>query len=449
MSNNRTTPRDLGNGLRLRWATAADADAVAEAASWIFKSDRTGEPSPGVFHTTMQKFSGTHPVVNATDWVLVEDTTAANKVVAFTNLQRQQWHYDGIPFAVGRPEYVGTDKEYRNRGLIRAIFNALHERSAERGELVQAITGIGYFYRQFGYEYLLDLEGTRHTPLAAIPAAPAAGEPYTLRPATLDDLAFIAALYAQRTADVRVATIIPEAGWHAVLTNTEEKHFPEWRLRIVQNAAGEPCGYVRTPVRLWGDQLTVLDLAAADGHELRLVAQSVLRGLRTVGEELAAKEADATFTTLQLQLGTEHPVYTALGPAVAQRRDRPYAWFVRVADLPAFLRQIAPVLERRLAASPMASYSGDLCLNFYKGGVKMVFERGKLLDAQPWQMPDQRGTWMGASFPPKVFWQLLFCYRSLDDLYVAYPDASVFDDTLEALLNALFPKGRSFVTAFD
>ena len=62
---------------------------------------------------------------------------------------------------VGRPELVGTLPEFRNRGLIRAQMDILHQWSAERGQPVQAITGIPFFYRQFGYEMALPLQGGR------------------------------------------------------------------------------------------------------------------------------------------------------------------------------------------------------------------------------------------------------------------------------------------------
>ncbi len=33
----------------------------------------------------------------------------------------------GFPFGVGRPELVGTLPEYRNRGLVRAQFEEVHQ----------------------------------------------------------------------------------------------------------------------------------------------------------------------------------------------------------------------------------------------------------------------------------------------------------------------------------
>ena len=68
----------------------------------------------------------------------------------------QTWTYDGIAFGVGRPELVGTAPAYRRRGLVRTQFEVLHQRSAERHERLQAITGIPWYYRQFGYEMALN-----------------------------------------------------------------------------------------------------------------------------------------------------------------------------------------------------------------------------------------------------------------------------------------------------
>jgi predicted acetyltransferase len=72
---------------------------------------------------------------------------------------RHKWEYGGIPFGVGRPEIVASDPGYRERGLVRAVFELLHARSAALGHMAQGITGIPYYYRQFGYEYALDQGG--------------------------------------------------------------------------------------------------------------------------------------------------------------------------------------------------------------------------------------------------------------------------------------------------
>ena len=115
---------------------------------------------------------------------------------------------------------------------------------------------------------------------------------------------------------------------------------------------------------------------------------------------------------------------------------------MRVANLPGFIHHIAPVLERRLANSPLGDYNGELKLDFYRIGLRMVFEHGKLTIVENWQ----RSAWEyneNAAFPPLVFLQLLFGYRSLDDLRYAFPDVKVKEES-ELVLNMLFPAKPSW-----
>ncbi len=50
-----------------------------------------------------------------------------------------------------------------------------------------------------------------------------------------------------------------------------------------------------------------------------------------------------------------------------------------------------------------------------------------------------------AAFPDLTFLQLLFGFRSLDELRHAFPDCSVASDHARALLPVLFPKKPSHV----
>ena len=115
------------------------------------------------------------------------------------------------PVDVGRPEQVATHPDYRRRGLVRALFEAFHQRSAADGELLQAITGIEYFYRQFGYEYALDLAAI--APFADIPnLKDGETEAYRLRPATIDDIPLLMELYERDRAKHGIDRH-PEAYW--------------------------------------------------------------------------------------------------------------------------------------------------------------------------------------------------------------------------------------------
>src|SRR5579883_1557166 len=161
--------RDLGNGLVLRWSTAEDTEGLEQLTSMVFRDSPQEPPNQPLADLLHHLLSDTHPLMGSVDYALVEDMRKqGNRIVACTCLWRQTWEYEGIPFRIGRPEIVATDPEYRNRGLIREIFGLVHARSAAEGHLVQAITGIPYYYRQFGYEYALDLDNRDVDPVIQV-----------------------------------------------------------------------------------------------------------------------------------------------------------------------------------------------------------------------------------------------------------------------------------------
>ena len=95
----------------------------------------------------------------------------------------------------------------------------------------------------------------------------------------------------------------------------------------------------------------------------------------------------------------------------------------------------------------MAGYTGELKIDFYRGGLRLVFEQGRLTDAadfraEGWDPEHQAG------FPPLVFLQLLFGRRSLAELRYAFPDVWA-DQIGRPLLEALFPARPSWVLPLD
>jgi len=437
--------RDLGNGLSLRWSTNDDTEEIAYLASSVF---RDGAEAPLNFHLAKlirELMSGNHPLMGSNDFVVVEDLRRKeHPFVACTCLWSQTWEFEGVPFQFGRPEIVATDPAYRNRGLVRAIFEVIHARSEAEGHLAQAITGIRYFYRQFEYEYALDLGGRSITYLSLIPQArEGAQEPYTLRDAVEEDIPLIKSLYDRR----RVYSIVSsplEDRWlcyHIQTWKTLDSD-ESWHLQMIVDTSNVSKGFLLTPTIRWDQSIAVLALEVLPELNLQEVLPVILRAIHAQGLQVRAQADAGPLTEIHFNLGQSHPVYDALGNALAPRHIPPYSWYVRVANLPGFIHHIAPVLERRLANSPLGGYNGELKLDFYRSGLRMVFERGKLTIVENWS----RSTWEyneNAAFPPLVFLQLLFGYRSLDDLRYAFPDVKVKDES-ELVLNILFPARPSW-----
>ncbi len=436
--------RDLGDGLRLRWSNAEDTEELVYLTSMVFRDSETEPPNIRLGNLIREFMSGNHPLMGPQDFVIVEDTyRTEHRIVACTCFWSQAWEYEGIPIALGRPEIVATDPAYRNRGLVRALFEEIHARSEAQGDLAQGITGISYFYRQFGYEYALNLGGRVTTSLSLIPQAKEL-EPYVLRDAVEADIPFILVLYDRRRLESIVSMPVDERWlrYHIQTWNVIETD-DSWHLQIVSDRTGSAIGFLLTPVVRWGKQTEVYACEIVPEVNMQAVLPSILRTVAAQGAELCVRPGTEPLAEVSFNLGATHPVYDVLGIALTSRRYAPYAWYVRVPDVPRFLQHIAPVLERRLAESPLGRSSGELHINLYRGGLHMVFEDGKLTLVEPWRSPAY-GRIEDAGIPQMVFLQLLFGYRSLDDLRFAFPDVWVKDEA-ELLLKTLFPMKPSWV----
>ncbi len=254
--------------------------------------------------------------------------------------------------------------------------------------------------------------------------------------------------YNRRRAESIVWTDIPENHWRYLFEGWKAQPAQDKmnNLMIIIDASGAPQGYIHTTAQRRDKDLKVWAMETAGGVNMQALMPSILRALQAYGLQMPTSEPDTEpLSEISFMLGRTHPVYEVLGDELAPLQKRPYAWYVRVADLPAFLQHIAPVLERRLANSTIAGYTGEVKLDFYHDGLRLVFESGQLKSAEKWRVPVYDSN-AGAGFPPLVFSQVVFGHRTLDELRHAFPDVWVSNE-LEVVLKTLFPARPSFVLA--
>ena len=439
--------QELGDGLLMRWSTAADTDNIAQLTSIVFRDKEEEPPNQSMYATIQSLMSGRSPVMGPGDYAIVEDLhKEGNPVVAGICFQRLTWEYAGIPFLMTRPEIVATHPAYRNRGLIRKLFDVIHARSTVEGRLLEGITGISYFYRQFGYEYALDLEYSQKVPVAAIPEAKEdeVGA-CRLREATIEDLPRIQELYDQQRAKTLVSTRLDETHFSWLLDGWKEN--PERDKTDISLVVVDPenriQGYIVLPVKRRGLNLVIWQMATDNRVNLQAMMPSILRALRAYGEKLPTTKPDVkAIENIKFFLYEKHPVYEAL-TGLIDEPEPPYGWYIRISDLPKFIQHIAPALEQRLIGSVVANYTGELKLDFYRDGLRLVFEQGRLVTAEKWRSTVFNNSSDGG-FPPLVFYKALLGYRSLADLRRAYPDVWVNNSVL---FNTLFPAQVSWAIA--
>ena len=371
------TPIDLGDNLRLRFAIPEDFDA------WVDFNERMREYDPssnrvGVWaHELM---SGRHPTTRAGDFTVIEDTQTG-KIVSSLCLIPQTWSYGGIPFGCSRIEQVGTDPVYRRRGLIRAQMDVIHALSASKDDLMQAITGIPWYYRQFGYEYALDLYYGRVVS-APLPN-PESNAQCRVRPLTDSDQAFVRSVYEHNARRQPFSVVRSDEHWEWEFSGrtTDSEVYRAWL--IIEDTAQRPVGFIQYHPMLptkkpnpW--RLVVRQCALAPGVSHLNIVPDLLSELSRYVQLLQdpdQEEENAQPGEFVFFLGRDDPVYAGL-PRSFESSQWGYAWYIRVPDLAAFLLHVRPALEQHMLGTPAEGYTGALTLDFFRGGLRFTFAGG-------------------------------------------------------------------------
>jgi GNAT superfamily N-acetyltransferase len=434
-------PKKLKDDLVLRWATPDD---VAKLAAFNVRvlSDDPEKPEMALAHWTEDLMRGDHPTTSVSDFTVVVDEKVGGKIVSSVCLISQTWLYEALPIGVGRPELVGTDPAYRRRGLIRSQFEAIHAKSGARGELVQAITGIPWYYRQFGYGMALDLGGGRMFLWSRSGNDKAVEkEAYRIRPAVAADWPTLQTLNEANNAGSLICRTRDAATWQYEMVIPHPKSYYSRNFLVVETAVSTPKPIAYVEYKQWGNSYTVRELGVLPGHSWRAVGLFLMRHFQKMAADLQEKEGKQLHGVYFL-LGQAHPIYEALGEQL-EKLKRPYAWYIRLPDLPDFLRHIRPVLEQRLAASVLAGHSGTSKLNLYQQHLSLRFENGKLKEIgsyTPKQVSDG-----DIHFPGTTFLQLLFGQATLDALNTVHADCYASNVEAAVLCNILFPKKPSWL----
>jgi predicted N-acetyltransferase YhbS len=365
-----------------------------------------------------------HPDITDDDFLLIEDKSRGD-IVSTVCLIPWQHRCEEVTLRVAMLEMVATHPNYRQRGLVRALIKRFHQIVSERHFDFIIIEGIPYYYRQFGYAYAMDHGRMDSLPVWRIPDLPAsATERYQRRPATLDDLPTLTQLYQRAIAPLQWATLRPPAYWRYLL---QAANYP---VQMVEDRqTGEVTGYLCAIQQPIAGRTRVFESSLADAA----TALSVLRQLKQE-------------TANELQLGW--PLTNTLLQVGRSLGSTPMAgdqWLLRIPDVAALLSKLAPVLERRLAASSWAGLTATLLINLFRQAFALRFIDGKLYEISRAGFVDAS---MGADggdlcIPPDAFVRLIFGYRTLDELQDGWPDI-VVRPASRHLLDSLFVKAPGY-----
>jgi hypothetical protein len=427
------SPRGIGHGLVLRRSSKNDSERLAEFNSRIHGDDETDRIRVGVW--TKDMLSGNHPTMHSDDFTIVEEKKTG-KIISSLNLIPQTWSYRGIPFAVGRPEAVGTDPEFRNRGLVRLQFECVHEWSKQRGDLLQGITGIPYYYRLFGYEMAVELDASNIGYESQVPKlAEGEEERYFFRLVNEEDIPFLMQLDDKATKPMLLHCSRDVNSWRYEISGRSLDNCSRRQIMVIQDRENQRLGAIMHPFYLDHDYSSLIYYELTNEASFANITPAVIRYIWNTGKKYSA-ESGKKMLGFNFVLVGEHPAIKVASNYLPKQK-RPYAWYIRVPDLLKFLLLVSPALEYNLAHSVCSGYTGSLDICLYSKAIKIEMQDGKISNIAESKYPDEKK--MDVSFPGLTFLQILFGWRDIYELRYAFSDCTLKEEKL-ALVESLFPK---------
>jgi hypothetical protein len=285
--------------------------------------------------------------------------------------------------------------------------------------------GIPYYYRQYGYAYCVEGDWYESLPAWRIPdAAESESGAYRLRQATLEDVPVLTEIYHNANQPLQFYKLRSQEHWKYMLEWTK------FQVQIVESqTTGQAAGYIGLGKPEYPARIQILE----SGISNQEAGFAVLRALKVGagGDVRLCWPQNSTLARLAHTLGSV---------------TRPGGqWLLHIPAPAGFLTRIAPVLERRLAASDCEGLTKDLIINLFRQAYKLVFKSGKLVQVESLGFVDSS---MGADggdlcIPPDAFIRLVFGYCSLDELRDAWPDI-VMKARSRHLVDVLLPRMASY-----
>lgn len=328
-----TEPVPLSGGLLLRPSTPTDDEQVG-----ALLADR-GDADDAVDHRLVVH----DPAAGHGACAVVVDGDRVVSTALLLDEQVRVGHGAGaVTLPAGQVELVATDRAYEGRGLVRALMSWAHRRSAERGHLLGVMIGISYFYRQFGYDYAIDIPPAPI--LTGVPDAPGTG---SLRAATAADLPAMVRL--QDAVQARADVAVPHSE-------------PRWRWLLGRD------GTTLWVVEREGD--VVATGRATDPDEGVLLAEAAALDPMAAADLVAGLAATAGPDGLAVQRRRGH-VDDVCAPWYGPVADRAEQYYVRLPDPVAVLDALRPTLWQRHVAGGLDRGGRDLVLSTFRAHYRL------------------------------------------------------------------------------
>ena len=392
------------DGIEIRGARSDELDAVATLLA------ERGEPADAVDLRLVadDPDEGLDTVLVAVD---------GGRVVSTATLLRETVRVEGVELPAAQVELVATEPSHEGRGLVRSLMTLAHDRSRARGDVVQVMIGIPFFYRQFGYEYSMRIPDAR-----ILRTVPTADPSVTVRVATAADIPAMARL---------------EEHQQAALTVTVPHSSACWRWLVARDGSQQWLA-VRD-----GE---VVATARATPPEEGLVLGEVA-GERTAVETLLAHAHTIGGDDVQVMDRAGTPVHDVVDPLlepVAPAEADGNWYYARIERFAPVLELLRPVLGRRWIEAGGGDH--EVLISSFRSHVRFTLSdrgMGEVTAGGPLQAPVSAG---GSGVPPDVLAPLVFGPHGALGLEARHAD--VLLGRQRDLMGVLFPPASADLLTF-
>jgi GNAT superfamily N-acetyltransferase len=349
------------------------------------------------------------------------------------------WMYESIPLTNLELGWVGTLKEYRRKGLARALYTHFEE-ILQRGKYhMSTIMGIPYYYRQFGYDFILPMGRKVQLRIDQIPVPKdEADKSIVFREAHHDDIPSLIRLYDEHSKKMLIHAARTKNLWE--LQERFHREFEQEFKTIVIEREGRVVGYFRlcvhgakklAPQGLW---LSVMESSINTFDDVLQTLQ-YLRGR-------AAEENACRIDFVGAAINNLCRVAQDLGGHV----DIGWKYQIRIPNIARFLDQIRPALESRLIGTMFEGMTRELAINTYEHCYLLHFVDGKIATVKDIGMQEVR-EYRTFRAPPNDLVRLVLGDYDAEELRNQNIDFIVSRE-IKSLVETLFPKRDSFIAYY-
>ena len=366
----------------------------------------------------VRNFVENYPEMTGDNYFMIKHD---NEAVAGLLLIPQTWCIGGVEFKVAEMGCVGTAPMHRQRGLQRILNARYDEYAKESGYDLCVLAGIPYFYREFGYQYAVELDYLTEIKIRKIPDGPR----LETRQFSEDDIEQAMSLLESTQKRYMVHSNRTKTIWKTQLKTGIYGAEPFKSIAVFEDS--RLISYYRYQYLEEEKTYVIRELAQVTPQYVPRVAATI----KIKAEELGADKIKTKLSH------TDH--FSQYLKKLGAKMNTPYAWQVKILNPVNFLRKLGPVLENRLEGSKFKGLSKVLKFNFWKYGISLSFEDGKLLDVKETTEASRN-----IGLNPYASIQLFMGYRSRVDLQYAYQDFIIRDE-YEELIDVLFPRKPGYI----